>query len=482
MGAVQNLADQTRQWWAEKPARDAEWALWANVPDLAHLRELVAWFCEGKLSFTPGHHGPRCTETEGHVGDALAHANRSGFLTVNSQNPHDDEQRADVMGLADDATVARLRGLVDGTRLRMQAAPLRFFPQEGTVPGSDKKPDGTAYKGNPVMSWPHIARDFYGIPDEVLSQVTHLNYVQIVDPKWGPADLLWRRLSAPDWDNPPPPDEDRAMPAHIPAGREDLWRRQAEADAEVRRLSDLYSAAEQQAERMSRITAGHDPRLRALDTETERINTELDRAEAVAERVHQERTAGLSGWIDHDPTAPICPDCKGAGGPPGHDAHGACRTCRGWGREYREPIPVWSEQAGEWINPATGQTVDILATPDKPTEPATPSAPPARQNTAAATTSSSGASMSSAVSYGSLKARILNISTNLTDAQGPQQQLLQCVEDQIAELTATSEDSNHAGIQEALACLMSAKQSIEEAGWMIGAAQASTEGAAAELS
>lgn len=272
------------------------------------------------------------------------------------------------------------------------------------------------------------------------------------------------------------------MPAHIPAGREDLWRHQAEADAEVRRLTDLYEKATRRADRLNNIYPAYSQQVREADTEAERINTELDRAEAVAERVYQERTAGLSGWIDHDPTAPICPDCKGAGGPPGYDAHGACRTCRGWGREYREPIPVWHEQAGEWINPATGQSVDILAGPDKPTESAKPSAPPARQNAAPTTTSSSGASMSNAVSYGSLKARILNISTNLTDAQGPQQQLLQCVDDQIAELAATSEDSNHAGIQEALGNLMSAKQSIEEAGWMIGAAQASTEGAAAELS
>jgi hypothetical protein len=165
------------------------------------------------------------------------------------------------------------------------------------------------------------------------------------------------------------------MPAHIPAGREDLWRRQEEADAEVRRLTALYEAAERRADHLNRIYPAYSPQVRAADAETERINTEVDRAEAVAERVHQERTAGLSSWIDHDPTAPICSECGGTGGPPGSDAHSACKTCRGWGREDdgRPPIPVWSDKSQKWINPATGQSVDLLAEP--PAAPDT-SAPP----------------------------------------------------------------------------------------------------------
>jgi hypothetical protein len=100
---------------------------------------------------------------------------------------------------------------------------------------------------------------------------------------------------------------------------------------------------------------------------------------------------------------------------------------------------------------------------------------------AAATPSSSGATMTSADTYSGLRARIIGVASRAPERQGPLQQALQGVEEDIAELNSISENSSQAGIQEALGSLMRAKESIEEANWMVGAAQASTEGAAAGL-
>ena len=90
--------------------------------------------------------------------------------------------------------------------------------------------------------------------------------------------------------------------------------------------------------------------------------------------------------------------------------------------------------------------------------------------------------MSSAVSYGSLKAAVLSVASNLTQTQGPLQQGLKGVEDQIAALQAIADGTSNAAVQEAIAMLLRAKESIEQAIWMVGAAQSSAEGAAAELS
>jgi hypothetical protein len=151
---------------------------------------------------------------------------------------------------------------------------------------------------------------------------------------------------------------------HIPPGREALWRRQAEADAEIERLDAACDAAEKKARELAKVLDPDDSVVEDADEEFARLFDERNRAVAVADAVYRERTAGLTSWIDHDPTAPVCSECQGTGGPPGCDAHGACSTCRGWGREHREPIPVWSETAQAWVNPATGQTVDLLANAD----------------------------------------------------------------------------------------------------------------------
>lgn len=102
--------------------------------------------------------------------------------------------------------------------------------------------------------------------------------------------------------------------------------------------------------------------------------------------------------------------------------------------------------------------------------------PPTKQST---TDRHSGATMSSAVSYDSLKARLIGI--DYAGTQGMLQQALQGIEQLNAELAGVAEGGG-AGVQEALGLLQQAQQSAEEANQALSAAQQSTESAAAQLS
>jgi hypothetical protein len=181
------------------------------------LCETGARFCEGKVRATPSHYGPRAEETV-RIAPELANANRQGFLTTGSQPGEDTEdfdgearfqQRAGAEGWAHPFTVERLRGLVAGTRLKMQV-------HEGGLPRRDdhsRSFDATRHtwaSGDEqvhtgfgcVPSRKTIGID-YGQPDLVEGAA----YVTIHDPEWGDHRLLWDRLGQPDWDNPTPPKE-----------------------------------------------------------------------------------------------------------------------------------------------------------------------------------------------------------------------------------------------------------------------------------
>lgn len=229
------------------------------------------------------------------------------------------------------------------------------------------------------------------------------------------------------------------MPRHIPPGREDLWRRQAEADAEIERLDAVCDAAGRKARELAKVLDPDDSIVEDADEEFARLFDERNRAIAVADAVYRERIAGLTSWIDHDPTAPICSDCHGTGGPPGCDAHGACSTCRGWGREHREPIPVWSETAQAWINPATGRTVDLLADPAPTPKPAP------TQPTTTPTTGSTGGAMAS---IEEVRALMMRGNELLTEALGMEQQAAAQLEEAQQLFLQAAEGADGAGTEE----------------------------------
>lgn len=405
---------------ARDAALKAEWGRiegkqWAAAETFEDVCELSAQFCEGKLHSTPTHLGPRMPETV-EIAAELANANRHGFLTDGSQPGRTQgqdgyyAQRAAVTGLASAETVERLRRLVEGTPLILNvselATPRRSITpyrgdyskaivvtrdQDATVGFAELAPawlnrarkwdeqrGGLTDEGRFEPEHPGDVTDFGYIPTRGEAERDHgidmdgVLHVTIVDPRWGPHRTLWERLAQPDWDNPTPPPAETPMaspadypppPRIIPPGREDLYRRAEAAGAEVRRLTALYEAADRRAERLNQIYPAYHPVVRAADAETDRINTQVDRAEAVAERVHQERTAGLSSWIDVREDLPVCTTCDGSGQAPDRSplpgVENSCRTCRGWGRadDGRPCPPVWSDADQRWIDPSTGRDV-----------------------------------------------------------------------------------------------------------------------------
>jgi uncharacterized protein DUF6919 len=198
---------ERERWWTRTTRRLADRPLWGEAESLADLGELVAQFCEGRLLETPGHGGPRDPETV-QIAAPLAHANRQGFVTTGSQPGHDHggwEQRAVVEGWATPATVGKLRGLVAGTRLQMQATaerPWRSDHNRVVTCSRHHTPDGI---------WEHtgfgfVPGRFEPFIDLGRSDLTEdACYVTVYDPQWGDESLLWDRLSQPDWDNPAPP-------------------------------------------------------------------------------------------------------------------------------------------------------------------------------------------------------------------------------------------------------------------------------------
>jgi len=257
------------------------------------------------------------------------------------------------------------------------------------------------------------------------------------------------------------------MPRHIPPGKEDLYRRQEQADAEVARVEAKLDAATKRRDDLVEALGWDDPLVNEADEEMAAALDEHNRAVAVADRVYQERMAGLSSWIDEDPTAPVCPDCHGAGGPPGADAHGTCTTCRGWGRESRPPIPEWDAKDQEWINPATGRTVDLLADPPKSAKPAPPT-----------TTSNGGSAMPN---IEEARAGVMGAKSTGESALAELAQAHSSLEDTQNALRHATEGSNQPEADQAHGLLADAMSKIDEARQQVASALAEFEGVGARL-
>jgi len=194
---------------------------WSSARTLTDLGELVARFCEGELSETPDHAGPRAPETE-RIAAPLAHANRQGFITSSSQPGVLDDtgrQRAAVEGWATPETEDRLWRLVAGTRLDMHATNHR--PRWATnystaVPVSEVATDTGGYVTCTDFGAVPSARDFAHLERPDLTD--GCAFVSIIDPEWGDEPLLWERLSEPDWDHPRPLSDEQRRPVEPPVG------------------------------------------------------------------------------------------------------------------------------------------------------------------------------------------------------------------------------------------------------------------------
>jgi hypothetical protein len=487
--------EQVTATWQRWTRHLAERQLWRGAKTFADLCELSAQFCEGKLSKTPDHGGSRCEETA-RIGGPLAHANRQGFLTTVSQPGEDvplyhggelhgtGQQRAAVEGWAHPDTADQLRRLFDGTRIQVKVSHRRKWRADYSqvvnvsryVPRSGEVREETHFGFVPSECTNFID---LGRPDLTGDAV----YVTAYDPLWGDHNLLWERLSAPDWDNPPPPNAslwnqwyERTPPTDEQV--EHLSQAVEQAFAERDRLVDVWrktgrdedeSAADAQDGAADGLLTQYNAACQAQYAESDRRRSENLARYAEMQVAREMERDGGGTFVDmpppaepYQPRVEVCGIC---------DQPGSAHPKADHSPEGYDP------EDGHHYCPKGRRCPTCQTRPEPPKSSTT--RPP--RHAAAATPSSSGATMTSADTYSGLRARIMGVASRAPERQGPLQQALQGVEEDIAELNSISENSSQAGIQEALGSLMRAKESIEEANWMVGAAQASTEGAAAGL-
>jgi hypothetical protein len=270
---------ERERWWDRMTRKLTESSRWHQAESLADLGELVAQFCEGKLLATPGHDGPRDPETR-EIAGPLAHANRQGFVTSNSQpgcarrgEGYEDgyEQRAEVTGWATPATAEKLQRLFAGTRIQVRAVtdrPRRASYDNAVNVSRSVMPEGT---------WEHTVTGFVpgrstrfidlGRPDLIEGAA----WVTVYDPEWGNHSLLWDRLSQPDWDHPEPPEPEPTMTTtRIPT------------DAEVDHLSGAVDRAFAERDRLDDVArrTGRDDDLAAMLRQDEHAARLLDQYNA----------------------------------------------------------------------------------------------------------------------------------------------------------------------------------------------------------
>jgi hypothetical protein len=192
--------------------RRAQRRMWARAETFLEVCNLMARFCEGELVESPYHAGPRDPETVD-IGAALAHANRKGFLTIQSQPGADEpmdnpdgspaecgarwEQRAAVEGFASLRMVHRLAAAIEGTRLLMQVGTAenvrRIDRHHEVVCTRVREEDYTAFGA--VLARRDIQFMWDGrIREELVEEMVTMCQVMIYDPMWGDERLLWDRL------------------------------------------------------------------------------------------------------------------------------------------------------------------------------------------------------------------------------------------------------------------------------------------------
>lgn len=202
--AFQSGRQSWATWWEER----RHGRLWASAEGFEDLCELTAQFCEGFLSCAPGHGGPRDEETA-EIAAELAHANRAGFLTTNSQPGVDAdpeyngyEQRAWVEGFASQDVADQLERLVGRTRLVIQVRRMRrwrgrqLFGKEGETISRDVDHDHTGIGWMPSIRNVRSGISFGGAcSSDAVREVENSYTVLIYDPKWGAERLLWDTLA-----------------------------------------------------------------------------------------------------------------------------------------------------------------------------------------------------------------------------------------------------------------------------------------------
>jgi hypothetical protein len=169
---------------------------WRKAETLQDVGDLVADWLEGRLRYNPGYGGRGDPDPETReIAGELAAANRSGYVTHQSQPGWGNMQRAAVEGFANDETAGHLVRLARRTELiviESSRTPRRRIDSSRAVPA-------IRYSSERISAFGHIlSRRYIGYLVESHSSfeaLTAARQVCLVDPAWGRNSVLWPLLT-----------------------------------------------------------------------------------------------------------------------------------------------------------------------------------------------------------------------------------------------------------------------------------------------
>jgi hypothetical protein len=180
----------------------ADRKLWRQAGSLAELGGLMARWLEGELSVWPGYAVAGPDEETTDLVPVLARANRSGFVTDQSQPACDEvtprgrhwKQRAAVSGLVgDEQLLFALARVAEAQRLTIL---VRTVDEASRRPGiTATQVDGEAY----TAFGGHLTRSdlrhmWLGTSWAALAEIESAWQVTLIDPVYGRTDRLWPAL------------------------------------------------------------------------------------------------------------------------------------------------------------------------------------------------------------------------------------------------------------------------------------------------
>lgn len=180
----------------------ADRKLWRQAETLADLGGLMGRWLEGELTVWPGYAVAGPDEETRDLVPVLARANRTGFLTDQSQPGFDGpgfdgtrwQQRAAVSGLvAEEELLFALARVAEAHRLTIL---VRTTDERSSRPAvTVTKVDGEAYTGfGARLSRRQLRHLWRGVSRPALDEIAAAWQVTLVDPHYGPDDRLWAAL------------------------------------------------------------------------------------------------------------------------------------------------------------------------------------------------------------------------------------------------------------------------------------------------
>ncbi|WP_332010730.1 DUF6919 domain-containing protein [Streptomyces uncialis] len=176
---------------------------WAEARSLTDLGRLTAAWLEGEIAHHPGYPGGGPDPETTPLVPVLAHLNRLGFVTANSQPGHAPTvgwdgatyvQRAAVDGWTDDPEIrTALIRLARDRDFHIVIHDPGARTDRMRVPATVRNGDPVTWFGNPYRpedinhAWP-------GTAPAARSALTRASHITLTDTTWGPSSRLWDAL------------------------------------------------------------------------------------------------------------------------------------------------------------------------------------------------------------------------------------------------------------------------------------------------